>query len=89
MRRIVLPMIAVGLLAVAGCARETETTPAAQNETVATTVSRRRPMARPAAATTADPTAAQPVVHVAAKPADTPVQIQSVKYKELGEAVKA
>jgi thiol-disulfide isomerase/thioredoxin len=89
MRRILLPMIVVGLFAVAGCARE-EATPAVRTEPVAA--------ATPATKATGEtgccddqptPTAAKPVVVVAAKPNDAPITLQLVKYDQLKEAVKA
>lgn len=90
MRRLILPSLAFGLLALVGCAREAESTPdAVQSETVTTTVETHATGETRCCDDQPTPTAVGPVVHVAAKPADTPIQIQLVKYKELGDAVKA
>jgi thiol-disulfide isomerase/thioredoxin len=91
MRRILLPTLAAGLIALVGCARETETAPAAKTtEPVATATPGTKAHGETGCCDDQPtPVAAKPVVVVAAKPNDAPIQIQSVKYDQLKEALKA
>lgn len=91
MRRLILPAIAFGLLALVGCARETESAPAASSPAPVVAAT---PVSKATGETGCcddqpTPVAAKPVVVVAAKPNDTPVEIKLVKYDQLKEAVKA
>lgn len=92
MRRLILPALAFGLLGIVGCARESESAPAARAPEPLAAATPTPSKANGETGCCDDqptPTAAKPVVHVAAKPNDAPVEIQLVKYKQLAEAVKA
>ena len=91
MRRLILPGVAFGLLALVGCARETDSAPAASSPAPVVTAT---PVSKATGETGCcddqpTPVAAKPVVVVAAKPNDAPIEIKLVKYDQLKEAVKA
>lgn len=89
MRRLLLPALALGLLAILGCARDADPTPATRDSqpVVSTTIEPKK--AHGETGCCDDQPTPKPVVHVAAKPNDAPVQIQVVKYDQLKDAVKA
>jgi thiol-disulfide isomerase/thioredoxin len=90
MRRILLPALAAGLLGILGCARESEPAPVAKNEVVSTKIDTKKATGETGCCDDQPtPVASKPEVSVSAKPVENPVQIQLIKYKQLGEAVKA